>query len=75
MPEIIDEGVTGLLAEPDDVDSLAECLTSIFDDTERGRAMGAAGYARFRSRYTWDAVARAMVDAAEQRLRAGASAA
>ena len=27
MPEIIDEGVTGLLAEPDDVDSLADCLS------------------------------------------------
>jgi glycosyltransferase involved in cell wall biosynthesis len=75
MPEIIDEGVTGLLAEPDDVDSLAECLSSFIDDGERARAMGAAGHARFVRLFTWDAVAAAMVRAAEQRVAPAASAA
>jgi glycosyltransferase involved in cell wall biosynthesis len=68
MPEIIDEGVTGLLVEPRDVDGLAAAMTRLVDDPEAARAMGEAGFRRLHDRFTWDHVAGRMVDAIEARL-------
>jgi len=47
MPEVIDEGVTGLLVEPGDVDQLAKAITSLFDDPNLRERMGQAGRARY----------------------------
>jgi alpha-maltose-1-phosphate synthase len=68
MPEIIDEGVTGLLVEPRDVDGLAAAMSRLADDPKSARAMGEAGFKRLHERFTWDHVARRMVDAIEARL-------
>lgn len=46
LPEAVAEGVTGLLAEPGDLDGFAAHLASLLDDPERARTMGAAGRAR-----------------------------
>jgi starch synthase len=43
LPEIVDDGVTGLLVPPDDPDALAAALASAL---ERARELGAAGRAR-----------------------------
>lgn len=46
IPEIVVDGVTGLLIAPDDPTALAAAVTAILDDPERGRAYGAAGHVR-----------------------------
>lgn len=45
-PEIVVDGVTGLLVEPGDEESLAAALTWVFSDPERSREMGRAGRKR-----------------------------
>jgi glycosyltransferase involved in cell wall biosynthesis len=56
MPEIIDEGVTGLLATPGDPESLAQALLDLIADPARASVMGAAGRRRVLERFTWDRV-------------------
>jgi glycosyltransferase involved in cell wall biosynthesis len=43
LPELVDEGVTGLLFEPGDSVDLAEKLTLLWGDPELCRSMGIAG--------------------------------
>ncbi|MDR3435678.1 glycosyltransferase [Telmatospirillum sp.] len=52
MPEVIEEGVTGLLAEPGDVASLADCLERLIVDAGLRQRLGAAGRQRFESHFT-----------------------
>ena len=46
IPEIVEEGVTGNLIDPDDYESLAEHLDALVGDPSRRRAWGAAGRVR-----------------------------
>lgn len=71
MPEIIAEGVTGLLVEPRDVEGLAAAMARLADDPQIARAMGEAGFKRLHDQFTWDHVAGRMVDAIEARLADG----
>ncbi len=43
VPEMVDDGVTGLLAQPGDVTGLAELLASLAKDPARREALGKAG--------------------------------
>jgi glycosyltransferase involved in cell wall biosynthesis len=52
IPEVIDEGVTGLLFESENDADLAARMRELLDDPQRRRAMGAAGLARARERFT-----------------------
>jgi glycosyltransferase involved in cell wall biosynthesis len=51
IAELVDDGVTGLLVEPDDADALAGALAALVDDPERRAAMGRAGAARVGERF------------------------
>jgi glycosyltransferase involved in cell wall biosynthesis len=57
MPEVIEDGVTGLLIPPDDPASLAHAIQALLRDPARRQAMGAAGRERALNHYTWEAVA------------------
>jgi len=59
IPEVVDDGVSGLLVEPRDAHALAEAILTLLRDPARRRAMGAAGFARVEARFTADR----MVDA------------
>jgi glycosyltransferase involved in cell wall biosynthesis len=61
VPEVVDEGVTGLLVPPNDPEALAEAVNSLLDDPDRMKAMGAKGRERVREHFTWDKVAERMV--------------
>jgi alpha-maltose-1-phosphate synthase len=50
VPEIVEEGVTGLLVEPDD-DALAGAVSALVADEARAEAMGAAGRRRMLDRF------------------------
>jgi alpha-maltose-1-phosphate synthase len=57
IPEVVDDGVTGLLVPPDDPGALADALNALLRDPDRARAYGAAGRARAVGEFSWSAVA------------------
>ena len=70
MKEIIEDGVTGLLAEPGDVESLKAALSQLLTDAGKRQAMGQAGRARFLEHYTREKVAERTVEFYRAVLRA-----
>jgi glycosyltransferase involved in cell wall biosynthesis len=46
LPEIVDDGRTGVLVPPRDVEALAAAIRGLAGDPERAAAFGAAGRAR-----------------------------
>jgi glycosyltransferase involved in cell wall biosynthesis len=57
VPEIIEEGRTGLLVPPGDPVALADALVALLADPARAREMGAAGRARVLRQFLWSQVA------------------
>jgi alpha-maltose-1-phosphate synthase len=57
MPEIIDDGVTGVLAAPGEPEALARALVDLLGDPVKAEAMGRAGHAKVLSSLTWGHVA------------------
>lgn len=56
VPDVIDEGRTGLMVEYGDVDGLARAFTEILTDKPKARDMGVAGRKRVEDRFTWQRV-------------------
>ncbi len=54
IPEVVEEGVSGLLVPPRDPEALADALYSLLNDPNRARRMGAAGLLRLKNRFTED---------------------
>ena len=57
MPEIIDEGVTGLLVESNEPEPLADALIELFTDPAKTAAMGRAAHAKVYHEGRWADVA------------------
>jgi glycosyltransferase involved in cell wall biosynthesis len=51
IPELVQDGQTGLLVEPRDPDGLAEAVATLLDDPERSAAMGEAARELRRTEY------------------------
>jgi starch synthase len=68
IPEVVDDGRTGLLAhyDPDDIAAferdLAARISELLADPDRAAAMGAAGRERVLTEFGWPAIARQTVD-------------
>lgn len=69
IPEVVEDGVTGLLTPPRDPASLARAVISLLDDPIRAREMGAAGRARVIERFSTDEMVRSYADALESHAR------
>jgi len=52
IPEVVEEGVTGLLVAPRDHVAMADAILSLVGDAHRRRAMGSAGFARVNEKFT-----------------------
>ena len=52
IPEVVDDGVTGLLVPPRDHAALATAIATLVSDKQRRWAMGDAGFARVTSKFT-----------------------
>ena len=53
FPEVIEDGVTGLLVPPADSAALAEAIARLMKDAALRRRMGEAGRARIEEHFTW----------------------
>ena len=51
VPELVDDGTTGLLVSPGDAAALAGALTRLLSDPAEAERLGRAGWARVRSRH------------------------
>jgi glycosyltransferase involved in cell wall biosynthesis len=56
LPDLVDDGATGLLCPAGDAPALADALAELAGDPERARRMGAFGRAVVLRDHTWDAV-------------------
>lgn len=68
MTEMVDEGVTGLLCEPGDPDSLAEKLQALCDDKELAGRMGRAARKRCETLYAPDSYYRRLMEVFEEAI-------
>lgn len=63
IPEVIAEGETGLLAEPESAADFAEKIKRLLDDTALRERMGRCGRERVLQSFTWDAVTARVLEA------------
>jgi glycosyltransferase involved in cell wall biosynthesis len=68
--DLIDPGVTGLLAAAESANELAEAMKTVRSDRTRADEMGRAAR-RFAEQYSWDAVARRHIELYEELVRRG----
>jgi glycosyltransferase involved in cell wall biosynthesis len=81
IPDVVEDGVTGLLMSPGDPVELANCISRLINDPAEARRLGAEGQRRVRKLHTWNAVAQrarqaldaARVQIARQRVTASGS--
>jgi phosphatidylinositol alpha-1,6-mannosyltransferase len=57
VPDAIVDGVTGLLAEPTDVDAIAGACVRLLTDRDLARRMGCSGRERVQDSFTWGHIA------------------
>ncbi|MHB1162292.1 MAG: glycosyltransferase family 4 protein [Chloroflexota bacterium] len=62
IPEVVQDGTTGLLVPPRDPRALAEAMLTLLTDPDRARQMGRAGLLRLKEQFTEDK----MVESVEQ---------
>jgi glycosyltransferase involved in cell wall biosynthesis len=66
IPELVEDGVTGLLVEPGDVEGLRSALERLLADPELRGRMGRAGRARIVEGCSIESVTEATLDAYRQ---------
>jgi starch synthase len=57
IPEVVEDGRTGLLVEPGDEPALAAAVNSLLTEPERATQMGQAGRHSAVTRFSWRAIA------------------
>ena len=53
LPEVVEDGVTGILVPPGDAPALAEAMRTLMGDTELRHRMGQAGRERVLEKFSW----------------------
>lgn len=62
MPDVLDDGVGGVLVPPENVDALADGIASVVDNPEAARARADTAWQRARTRYGVESMARQYID-------------
>jgi glycosyltransferase involved in cell wall biosynthesis len=57
IPEIVDDGITGFIVPPKDVNALAEAIIKLLKDRELRRKMGENAYKKLKKDLSWDNIA------------------
>ena len=53
IPDVVDDGVTGILVPPKDVAALSQAIVRLLRDADERRRMGRAGRSMVAARYSW----------------------
>jgi glycosyltransferase involved in cell wall biosynthesis len=56
IPDIVEDGVSGLLVPPGDAAALAAALQRVLDSPDLARRLGEAGRRRLHERFSWEAI-------------------
>lgn len=56
LPEVVDDGVTGIVVPPNDPPALTRALRAVLNDPDSARTMGRTGRRRVLEKFTWPAV-------------------
>lgn len=62
IPEVVENGVTGILVPPEDPEKLASAVINLLDDSEKMKLMGLMGKERVEKYFTWNKVAIRAID-------------
>jgi glycosyltransferase involved in cell wall biosynthesis len=62
IPDIVEDGVSGLLVPPGDADALAAALRQVRDDPALARRLGEGGRRRLREQFSWPAIVQRWLD-------------
>jgi glycosyltransferase involved in cell wall biosynthesis len=62
LAEVVEDGMTGLLVPPADVDRLASALLTLLQDQEMARMMGEKGQSLVETKFGWQEIARQTVE-------------
>ena len=65
IPDIVEDGVSGLLVPPDDPRALAKALSSVFDDADLRKQLAQAGQ-KSSQKYDWSVIAEKYADIYEK---------
>ena len=63
LREVLEDGVTALLVDPEDVDGWAAAVARLRDDPELRTGLAARGRARHAERFTWETRTRGLLEA------------
>jgi glycosyltransferase involved in cell wall biosynthesis len=69
LTDTVEHGVTGLLVPPRDPDAVAAAVGELLADSQRRRALGAAGVRRVQARYAWPRVVDSILETYEAVVR------
>lgn len=69
IPEIITDGMTGFVVEPNEVDGLAERIVHLLDNPELRNQFAERAYRQAQQRWSWSRVVTRMLDTAAQLAR------
>jgi glycosyltransferase involved in cell wall biosynthesis len=72
LPEVVDDGVTGFLVEPGNIEELRERLGQILGDRRLAERLGQSARERFLERFTWEACAERCLSAYSELVGSGA---
>jgi glycosyltransferase involved in cell wall biosynthesis len=62
IPDIVEDGVSGLLVPPGDPAALAQALGRLQNDPALARRLGEAGRRRLQEEFSWDAIVNRWLD-------------
>jgi len=68
IPELVEDGQTGLLVPPEDPEALGEAIRRILDDPGLASGLARAARAVVESRFTWESVGRQIISMYEEVL-------
>lgn len=69
MPEVVDDGVTGFIVPPRDVNALANAIIKLLKDDELRKQMGENAYKKMKEELSWDKIAEKTIEVYEKAIR------
>lgn len=68
LPEIVDDGKTGLIVPPKDPEALADAIIKLLKDEKLRKEMGEAGYKKLKTDMSWDKISEIIIEAYKEVL-------